>query len=103
MGYPVGSEVELSALFHSPDDPDYDPTRVTLSGRGPGVDSTPVVYPDDQAPAARGYRYTFFGNAFFINDQGYLLTVAHVLETFRDGGRRHESASVSHYTLPAKY
>jgi S1-C subfamily serine protease len=47
----------------------------------------PVVYPDDQAPAARGYRYTFFGNAFFINDQGYLLTVAHVLETFRDGGQ----------------
>jgi hypothetical protein len=47
----------------------------------------PVVYPDDQTPAARGYHYTFFGNAFFINDQGYLLTVAHVLETFRDGGQ----------------
>jgi hypothetical protein len=47
----------------------------------------PVVYPDDQSPAARGYHYTFFGNAFFINDEGYLLTVAHVLETFRDGGQ----------------
>lgn len=47
----------------------------------------PVVYPDDQTPARRGYRYTFFGNAFFINDQGYLLTVAHVLESFRDGGQ----------------
>jgi hypothetical protein len=47
----------------------------------------PVVYPDDQTPASRGYRYTFFGNAFFINDEGYLLTVAHVLETFRDGGQ----------------
>ena len=47
----------------------------------------PVVYPDDQTPASRGYQYTFFGNAFFINDQGYLLTVAHVLETFRDGGQ----------------
>jgi S1-C subfamily serine protease len=47
----------------------------------------PVVYPDDQTPSARGYHYTFFGNAFFINDQGYLLTVAHVLETFRDGGQ----------------
>lgn len=47
----------------------------------------PVVYPDDQTPASRGYHYTFFGNAFFINDQGYLLTVAHVLETFRDGGQ----------------
>jgi hypothetical protein len=47
----------------------------------------PVVYPDDQLPAAHGYHYTFFGNAFFINDEGYLLTVAHVLETFRDGGQ----------------
>ncbi|MGC1617600.1 MAG: serine protease [Candidatus Acidiferrum sp.] len=47
----------------------------------------PVVYPDDQTPAGRGYHYTFFGNAFFINEQGYLLTVAHVLETFRNGGQ----------------
>jgi S1-C subfamily serine protease len=47
----------------------------------------PVVYPDDQSPASRGYHYTFFGNAFFISDEGYLLTVAHVLETFRDGGQ----------------
>jgi hypothetical protein len=47
----------------------------------------PVVYPDDQTPAERGYHYTFFGNAFFINNQGYLLTAAHVLETFRDGGQ----------------
>lgn len=47
----------------------------------------PVVYPDDQTPAGRGYHYTFFGNAFFINDKGYLLSVAHVLETFRDGGQ----------------
>jgi S1-C subfamily serine protease len=47
----------------------------------------PVVYPDDQTPASRGYHYTFFGNAFFVNNDGYLLTVAHVLETFRDGGQ----------------
>lgn len=47
----------------------------------------PVVYPDDQTPYVRGYHYTFFGNAFFINEQGYLLTVAHVLDTFRDGGQ----------------
>jgi len=31
--------------------------RRSLSGR----------YPDDETPAARGYHYTFFGNAFFIN------------------------------------
>ena len=49
----------------------------------------PVVYPNDEAPGSRGYRYTFFGNAFFINDQGYLLTVAHVLDAFDDGGQPH--------------
>jgi Trypsin-like peptidase domain len=47
----------------------------------------PVVYPDDQTPAARGYHYTFFGNAFFINEKGDLLTVAHVVATFRDGAQ----------------
>ena len=47
----------------------------------------PVVYRLDESPAARGYHYTFFGNAFFINDQGFLLTVAHVLETFKNGGQ----------------
>ena len=47
----------------------------------------PIVYPEDQTPSSRGYHYAFFGNAFFIDNQGYLLTVAHVLETFRDGGQ----------------
>lgn len=47
----------------------------------------PVVYNDDETPGNRGYQYTFFGNAFFINEEGYLLTVAHVLETFHDGGQ----------------
>jgi TonB family protein len=46
----------------------------------------PIVYPVDQTPTARGYRYVFFGNAFFINKQGYLLTAAHVLSSFRNGG-----------------
>ena len=58
-----------------------------------GVDNSlsaaicPVVYGLDETEAARGYHYTFFGNAFFINDQGYLLTVAHVLEAFKNGGQ----------------
>ena len=47
----------------------------------------PVVYRLDESPSSRGYRYTFFGNAFFINDQGYLLTVAHVLDSLRNGGQ----------------
>lgn len=47
----------------------------------------PVVYNDDETPGTKGYQYTFFGNAFFINEDGYLLTVAHVLESFRSGGQ----------------
>jgi len=47
----------------------------------------PIVYQLDQSPASRGYRYSFFGNGFFINEEGYILTVAHVMETFRDGGQ----------------
>jgi S1-C subfamily serine protease len=47
----------------------------------------PIVYQLDQTPSSRGYHYSFFGNGFFINEAGYLLTAAHVLETFRDGGQ----------------
>ena len=47
----------------------------------------PIVYQLDPSPSARGYKYSFFGNGFFINEQGYLLTVAHVLENFRNGGQ----------------
>jgi TonB family protein len=44
----------------------------------------PIVYPLDQAPAERGYHYTFYGNGFFINKEGYLLTAAHVLNQLGD-------------------
>ena len=44
-----------------------------------------VVYPLDET-AEDGYRYMFFGNGFFINDQGYILTAAHLLGYFRNGG-----------------
>jgi S1-C subfamily serine protease len=47
----------------------------------------PIVYQLDQSPSSGGCRYSFFGNGFFINEQGYLLTAAHVLEAFRDGGQ----------------
>ena len=47
----------------------------------------PIVYPSDETPGSKGFRYTFFGNAFFINSQGYLVTAAHVLQTFRDLGQ----------------
>jgi hypothetical protein len=44
-----------------------------------------VVYQVDHTPGPRGYRYIFYGNAFFINDGGYLLTAAHVLDQFHGG------------------
>jgi TonB family protein len=44
----------------------------------------PVVYPVDQSPSERGYHYIFYGNAFFINKDGYLITAAHVLSQLRD-------------------
>jgi outer membrane biosynthesis protein TonB len=46
----------------------------------------PIVYPVDPSPTAKGFQYIFFGNGFFINKQGYLLTAAHVLSAFRNGG-----------------
>jgi S1-C subfamily serine protease len=49
----------------------------------------PVVYPLDESSGQRGLHYTFYGNAFFINEDGYLLTAAHVLWDFRDGGQPH--------------
>lgn len=66
---------------------------VAVASQEPGEDASlsaavcPIVYQLDQTPASRGYRYSFFGNGFFINEEGYILTVAHVLETFRDGGQ----------------
>src|SRR5215475_7143855 len=47
----------------------------------------PIVYPYDIAAGSQGVRYTFYGNVFFINAQGYLVTAAHVLQTFRDNGQ----------------
>jgi hypothetical protein len=44
-----------------------------------------IVYPVDQVPVERGYHYLFYGNGFFINEQGYLITAAHVLSQLHGG------------------
>jgi S1-C subfamily serine protease len=49
----------------------------------------PIVYPMDESPSTHGYQYAFYGNAFFINRDGYLITAAHVLHSFRNGGDPH--------------
>jgi outer membrane biosynthesis protein TonB len=65
-------------------------TAFPASGR-PADDSAlsaaicPIVYPVDQIPSQRGYRYLFYGNGFFINDQGYFITAAHVLGPLHGG------------------
>ena len=49
----------------------------------------PVVYPLDETPSEKGYHYLFYGNAFFVNEDGYLVTAAHLLHSFKDGGQPH--------------
>src|ERR1700693_4023269 len=44
----------------------------------------PIVYPVVPEASARGYHYIFYGNGFFINREGYLLTAAHVLSQLTD-------------------
>jgi hypothetical protein len=39
----------------------------------------PIGYQLDEFPSSRGYRYLFYGNGFFINKEGHLITAAHVL------------------------
>ncbi len=45
----------------------------------------PIVYPVDRSSSDRGYHYLFYGNGFFINEKGYLITVAHVLSQLHGG------------------
>jgi TonB family protein len=64
----------------------------TLRDDSPGTDDLAsravceIVYQvDNGIPSPRGYRYVFFGNGFFINGDGYLLTAAHVLSQLHGG------------------
>src|ERR1700685_3506049 len=45
----------------------------------------PIVYPVDQSASDRGVHYLFYGNGFFINSDGYVLTAAHVLSQLHGG------------------
>jgi outer membrane biosynthesis protein TonB len=71
-------------------------TSISASGQAPKFadDETlwdaicPIVYPVDQSASDRGYHYLFYGNGFFINSEGYLITAAHVLNQLH-GGQPH--------------
>jgi len=50
----------------------------------------PIVYPVDQTggsenEAGRGVHFLFYGNGFFVNKDGYLITAAHVLSQLHGG------------------
>jgi len=66
------------------------PHTMTAASDKPGTGTPlaaavcPIVYPVDQSPSERGYHYVFYGNAFFINKEGYLITAAHVLNQLHD-------------------
>jgi TonB family protein len=45
----------------------------------------PIVYPVDQSASDHGVHYLFYGNGFFINTDGYVLTAAHVLSQLHGG------------------
>jgi hypothetical protein len=67
------------------------PVRADTQSTAPVADDAlslaicPIVYPLDQSPSDRGFHYLFYGNGFFINQEGYLLTAAHVLSQLTDG------------------
>jgi Trypsin-like peptidase domain/Gram-negative bacterial TonB protein C-terminal len=80
--------ISLAALIVEFWGPTHDAaSEIPAEDSAPIASICPVVYPLDQFPAERGYSYFFFGNAFFINPEGYLLTAAHIVKSFRDGGQ----------------
>ncbi|HXY79317.1 MAG TPA: energy transducer TonB [Candidatus Bathyarchaeia archaeon] len=68
-----------------PDQGAPQPATAPLDDRALGDALCPIVYQVDRSPSPRGYRYIFYGNGFFINKSGYLLTAAHVLSQLRGG------------------
>lgn len=60
------------------------PSRATPDDSDLSFAICPIVYPLDQEPSERGFHYLFYGNGFFINRDGYILTAAHVLSQLGD-------------------
>jgi len=60
-----------------------------------------IVYQVDRGiPSPRGLRYLFFGNGFFVNKDGYLVTAAHVLSQLHGGQPYlllHDRAGQAHF------
>jgi trypsin-like peptidase len=67
------------------DQPSHQQSRSVVDDHALGEALCSIVYPVDRFPSPRGYHYLFYGNAFFINKDGYLLTAAHVLSQLHGG------------------
>jgi outer membrane biosynthesis protein TonB len=64
-----------------------------------------IVYPLDQHPDAAGARYIYYGNGFFVNGDGYLVTAGHVVSSFRNGGEPYVLVGPKngpHHLVPAE-
>jgi len=84
------SAITLSAITFALSFPAFETTSRAVTGDDAlSAALCQVVYPLDQFPSSKLYHYTFFGNAFFINEEGYLITASHVLSAFREGGQPH--------------
>lgn len=74
-----------SRAVRGPDSAANQETGAPLDERTLSRALCPIVYQVDHSPSPRGYRYIFYGNGFFIDEDGYLLTAAHVLSQLHGG------------------
>ena len=79
----VATLFSCTALFAGP------PSGGTPGGAVSSSAICPIVLPLDGSLFGEGSRFLLYGNAFFINKEGYLVTAAHVLSSFRGGDRAH--------------
>jgi len=107
----IGSFIVLAALVLSiPASPAGATTPAVMSATGADTSATAaseclIVYPLDQHPDAAGARYIYYGNGFFVNGDGYLVTAGHVVSSFRNGGEPYVLVGAKngpHHLVPAE-
>ena len=81
----LGALLLAVALLVSPLASAPPPAPGTAATRSPRAALCPIVYPVDQSASDRGVHFLFYGNGFFINKDGYLITAAHVLSQLHGG------------------
>jgi TonB family protein len=74
-----------AAPAQKPDQAPQQKPAAPLDDRALAAALCPIVYQVDRSPSPRGYHYLFYGNGFFINQGGYVITAAHVLSQLHGG------------------